>query len=243
MKVFGRFAAFIIIITLYQAVGVRAQQSPESIGGVGIFFQQEKATGRWIVVKLMQGGPAESSGLKVGDHVSAVDGRTTAGMSADAITAAVRGKPGTIVKLTVERPGFKTSVVALLRSKISSMNTPAPPQNSPQQHPQPQAQAPPANVAGTYANLSFNVDGYGGANRGMSWLYLLSNGTYIWGREQGTYSCRGGMLYLSGSYSAWGPGRIDADMKIWYEFNKSGKKYTVTMYRRGSLQDYPPPAR
>lgn len=89
----------------------------------------------------------------------------------------------------------------------------------------------PASVAGTYANLSFNVNGMGGQNRFMSRLALHKDGKYEWGKEKGAYEYRGGNVYLSGSYAAWGPGKIDKDHKIWFEFTKNGKHYTVTMYR------------
>lgn len=91
--------------------------------------------------------------------------------------------------------------------------------------------AAPANVAGTYANLSFNVDGAGGQNRSMPRLDLDADKTYTWGKESGTYEYREGRIYLSGSHAAWGPGRVDSDFKIWFEFTKQGKHYTVTMYR------------
>lgn len=86
-------------------------------------------------------------------------------------------------------------------------------------------------IVGTYANLSFNVDGAGGQNRLMPRLEIHADATYRWGRESGTYQYRGGNLYFSGSYTAWGPGRVDKDRKIWFEFTKGGKHFTVTMYR------------
>jgi hypothetical protein len=86
-------------------------------------------------------------------------------------------------------------------------------------------------VVGTYANLSYNVDGAGGQNRFMPRLEVRAGGTYQWGRESGTYQYRDGKIYFSGSYTAWGPGRVDKDMKIWFEFTKGGKHFTVTMYR------------
>ena len=89
----------------------------------------------------------------------------------------------------------------------------------------------PASVAGTYANLSFNVDGAGGQNRLMPRLELRADGAYRWGRESGTYEYREGKVTLSGSYASWGPGRVDEDLKIWFEFTKQGKQYAVTMYR------------
>ena len=93
------------------------------------------------------------------------------------------------------------------------------------------SQAPPASVAGTYANLSFNVNGAGGQNRLMPRLALHKDGNYEWGKEKGNYEYRDGMVYLSGSYAPWGPGKVDIDYKIWFKFTKNGKNYTVTMYR------------
>lgn len=93
------------------------------------------------------------------------------------------------------------------------------------------AQDSPAGVVGTYANLSFNVDGAGGQNRLMPRLELHGDKTYTWGREAGTYEYREGKVRLSGSYPAWGSGRVDKDGKIWFEFTKNGKHYTATMYR------------
>ena len=91
-----------------------------------------------------------------------------------------------------------------------------------------------SSVAGTYANLSFNVDGGGGQNRLMPRLELRADQTFLWGRESGTYQVREGGLYFSGSYSTWGPGRVDKDRKIWFQFTKGGKHFVVTMYRVGN---------
>ena len=71
----------------------------------------------------------------------------------------------------------------------------------------------------------------GGQNRLMPRLELNADHTYRWGRESGTYEYRDGKILLSGSYAAWGPGKVDKDYKIWFEFTKREKRYTVTMYR------------
>lgn len=93
------------------------------------------------------------------------------------------------------------------------------------------ASGAPQGVVGTYANLSYNVDGAGGQNRFMPRLEVHADATYHWGRESGTYQYRDGKIFFSGSYNAWGPGRVDKDRKIWFEFTKGGKHFTVTMYR------------
>lgn len=86
-------------------------------------------------------------------------------------------------------------------------------------------------LAGTYANLSFNVDGMGGQNRLMPRLELRRDQTYRWGRESGNWQLRDGKLYFSGTYASWGPGYVDQDRRIWFQFTKNGKHFTVTMYR------------
>ena len=88
-----------------------------------------------------------------------------------------------------------------------------------------------AGIAGTYANLSFNVEGRGGQDSLMPRLELIADKTYRWGGESGTYEYRDGKILLSGSYATWGSGKVEKDYKIWFEFTKKGKRYTVTMYR------------
>jgi len=88
-----------------------------------------------------------------------------------------------------------------------------------------------AGIASTYANLSFNVDGMGGQDSLMPRLELNTDNTYRWGGESGTYEYRVGKVYLSGSYATWGPGKVDKDYKIWFEFSKKEKRYMVTTYR------------
>ena len=96
-------------------------------------------------------------------------------------------------------------------------------------------------VAGTYSCESFNVGGRGGKPASMPWLYLLDNGTYKYGSAQGSYTYSDGVLRLTGANKSWGPGRVDKDRKIWFQFTTpSGYACTMTFYRRGSLQDYPP---
>ncbi|HEV2495341.1 MAG TPA: hypothetical protein VG204_19970 [Terriglobia bacterium] len=65
----------------------------------------------------------------------------------------------------------------------------------------------------------------------MPRLELRRDQTYRWGRESGTFQFRVERLYFSGSYAAWGPGYVDKDRRIWFQFSKNGKHFTVTMYR------------
>ena len=90
----------------------------------------------------------------------------------------------------------------------------------------------PASLPGTYRNLSFNVDGAGGAQRFMPALVLYPDHQYAWGREKGRWEIENNTLKLSGR-PAWGGATINKSGQLVFEFVKEGKHYTVTMYRAG----------
>lgn len=94
------------------------------------------------------------------------------------------------------------------------------------------AEENPASLPGTYRNLSFNVDGAGGAQRFMPALVLYPDHQYTWGREKGRWSIENGRLKLS-ERPAWGGAVINKSGQLVFEFVKEGKHYTVTMYRAG----------
>ncbi|MDO8592179.1 MAG: S41 family peptidase [bacterium] len=50
--------------------------------------------------------PAEKAGLKAGDKIYAIDGKTTAGLAVDEAVSKIRGVGGTQVTLTIVRDGF-----------------------------------------------------------------------------------------------------------------------------------------
>jgi len=74
----------------------------EHIGVTGNYQGEE-----FIVKAILNGGPADLAGIKVGDRIVDVDGKkfTTAG--------SFRGRADTTVKLTLERPGAGRSVISV----------------------------------------------------------------------------------------------------------------------------------
>ncbi len=58
---------------------------------------------RPYIVEPIPGGPAEKAGLKRGDVILAVDGKSTADMGEDATIAFIRGTRGTPISLQIER--------------------------------------------------------------------------------------------------------------------------------------------
>jgi carboxyl-terminal processing protease len=62
------------------------------------------------VVAPIPGGPAEAAGIRTGDRIIAVEGASTRSWTVEEAARAVRGKPGTSVSITVERPGVATAL-------------------------------------------------------------------------------------------------------------------------------------
>lgn len=69
------------------------------------------------IVKVFPGSPAELAGLQARDCITAIDGRPTVDADEDEIVARVRGKPGTLVFLQLQRDG-KPIERAVLRAEI-----------------------------------------------------------------------------------------------------------------------------
>jgi putative serine protease PepD len=70
---------------------------------------------------VVNGSPADSAGLKVGDVITSYDGRAIASYN-DLSAAVAAGKPGEKVTLTVERKGSTRQVSVTLSSRPSSGN-------------------------------------------------------------------------------------------------------------------------
>jgi carboxyl-terminal processing protease len=70
------------------------------------------------IEKVYPGSPAERAALKVGDIVTAANGKKLAGLSDEAATALIKGPEGTKVTLTIRR-GERTFDKRLTRARIS----------------------------------------------------------------------------------------------------------------------------
>ncbi|MHB9143906.1 MAG: S41 family peptidase [Symbiobacteriia bacterium] len=70
-------------------------------GGIGI--QPDKVDDAIVVTSVLPNSPAEQVGMKPGDQILAVDGKSVRGLSLDDVLPLVRGKPGSTVILTLQR--------------------------------------------------------------------------------------------------------------------------------------------
>lgn len=91
-------------------------------GGVGITITATK-DGNIFVQAVLPGGPADRAGVKTGDVVLSVDGKSAAGMSPAEAAALIVGPAGTAVTLRVRHV---MGVEATLTIKRAPINAPAP---------------------------------------------------------------------------------------------------------------------
>ncbi len=69
------------------------------------------------IMTVFDGGPAKKAGLRPGELIVAVDGRSLQGKRSDASTNQIKGPAGTSVRLTVQRAG-KRRDITLERAKV-----------------------------------------------------------------------------------------------------------------------------
>src|SRR5262249_8108359 len=86
-------------------------------GGIGIEINEDG--GVIVVVEPIKGAPAARAGILPGGRIVAIDGMVTNGRPGSDASARLRGKPGSGVKVTVERKGWEvTRDFALTRELI-----------------------------------------------------------------------------------------------------------------------------
>jgi carboxyl-terminal processing protease len=85
----------------------------------GVGMEVAVQNGVLTVVAPLKGTPADRGGVKSGDKIIDINGKTTANMTADESIALIRGAAGTSVDLTLVRAGVKDPIdVSLVRETI-----------------------------------------------------------------------------------------------------------------------------
>lgn len=94
-----------IILTLMFAVPAFSANTDKRFGGVGI-DGVALPDGQIAVRQIVAGGPAHEAGIKVGDVITHIDGKTTAGSDfQQMVQKRLRGISGTPVVLKIKRQG------------------------------------------------------------------------------------------------------------------------------------------
>lgn len=91
-------------------------------GGVGSLIR--KKGDRIVFAQPYKGSPADRAGIRIGDKILAIDGKDAAGFTTEQASAALKGDPGTQVKVTVERLDGTRQTLALTRERIAIPSIP-----------------------------------------------------------------------------------------------------------------------
>lgn len=86
--------------------------------GIGVAFTQDE-NGDYVVNRVIEGGPADLAGMKAGDFLLKVDGKSYE--DSNKMAAAIRGEEGTTVEITYQRNG-KTKKIKLIRGEVKEIS-------------------------------------------------------------------------------------------------------------------------
>jgi len=80
-------------------------QTTGQYGGIGSLIRQKDDY--VIIVEPYKGFPADKAGLKAGDKLLEIDGKSVKGKTTQDVSSVLKGQPGVGVELLIERPGTK----------------------------------------------------------------------------------------------------------------------------------------
>jgi len=88
-----------------------------AFGGIGAVLTVDAARGVATVERVIAGAPAERAGLRPGDEIRRVDGKSVGALGGDALRDALRGRIGTTVSLEITRDGTPATL-AIVRAAV-----------------------------------------------------------------------------------------------------------------------------
>lgn len=96
----------------------------DDYGGVGMYLEADRHNNKQLtVIEPIENSPAADAGIRTGDCIMEIDGKPTANVDIEANTAAIRGKIGTTVKLTIKRKNLPEFTASLMRKSIHISST------------------------------------------------------------------------------------------------------------------------
>ena len=93
-------------------------QTSGELSGIGIRLGIDKKTSKLTIVEPIPNSPASEVGLKSGDRIVSINGKSTDLMSLEQASAEIKGEVGTEVELKIAREGKPAFEIAIARAQI-----------------------------------------------------------------------------------------------------------------------------
>jgi carboxyl-terminal processing protease len=93
-------------------------QTSGEVSGIGIRMEMNEKTKRLTVVEALENSPAMKAGVKPGDEIVAINGKSTHQMKIEDASKLIRGRAGTIITLRLQRDGQNAFDLKLTRATI-----------------------------------------------------------------------------------------------------------------------------
>lgn len=89
---------------------------PENYEGIGAVIEQ--IDGQYIIMSTINNSPAYRAGLKSKDVITEIEGKNVSNLTYEQVTALIKGKAGTIIKLKIKRDSVQLNF-EIVREKIT----------------------------------------------------------------------------------------------------------------------------
>ncbi len=93
-------------------------QTSGEMSGVGIKLESNPRTQQLVVVEAIENSPAAKAGIKAGDAIVAIDGKSTKNMTLEGAISLIRGEIGKSITLKIARDSKSPFDVPLTRAQI-----------------------------------------------------------------------------------------------------------------------------